>query len=135
MDIKAAKAAILVRSGKSLIGDEFTLPDALEHGQVLAHVHISSICGAQINEIDAVKGVDKFLPRLLGTKRWQRSSRPDQGGQCQPARDIPRLVRLSDTGEVSYRGIVTHEFALDDVNDALDLMRCGTSAPILLNIS
>ena len=66
MDIKTAKAAILVESGKPLIVDEFTLPDTLEHGQVLAHVHTSSICGAQINEIDAVKGVDKFLPHLLG---------------------------------------------------------------------
>ncbi|MEY9617150.1 alcohol dehydrogenase catalytic domain-containing protein [Bradyrhizobium ottawaense] len=66
MDIKTAKAAILVESGKPLIVDEFTLPDRLEHGQVLAHVHTSSICGAQINEIDAVKGVDKFLPHLLG---------------------------------------------------------------------
>ena len=26
----------------------------------------SGICGAQINEIDAVKGKDKFLPHLLG---------------------------------------------------------------------
>src|SRR4051812_2869932 len=66
MDIKTAKAAILVKSSEPLIVDEFTLPDALEHSQVLAHVHTSSICGAQINEIDAVKGVDKFLPHLLG---------------------------------------------------------------------
>ncbi len=66
MDIKTAKAAILVESGKPLIVDEFNLPDRLEHGQVLVHVHTSSICGAQINEIDAVKGVDKFLPHLLG---------------------------------------------------------------------
>ncbi|WP_283818279.1 hypothetical protein [Bradyrhizobium guangxiense] len=28
-----------------------------------------------------------------------------------------------------------HQFALDDVNDALDLMRSGTSERILLNIS
>lgn len=346
MDIKTAKAAILVESGKPLIVDEFTLPDRLEHGQVLAHVHTSSICGAQINEIDAVKGVDKFLPHLLGHEalativetgpgvvsckqgdtvvmHWRpgkgiqsntpayswrgkrlnagwvttfndyavvsenrvtpvpasidRTSAPllgcavttalgvvnndaqiaigeavvvfgvggvglnivqfaamvgaypviaidrldnklemarqfgathtinseavkdvaaevrsitgtearqgrrnhrrqesdrarlrdhgeewplhprrrsrekaeiytlplhfekvlkgSEGGQCQPARDIPRLVRLSDAGKVSYRGIVTHEFALDGVNDALDLMRSGTSGRILLNIS
>lgn len=347
MDIKTAKAAILVETGKPLIVDEFDLPDRLEHGQVLAHVHTSSICGAQINEIDAVKGIDKFLPHLLGHEalativetgpgvvsckqgdtvvmHWRpgkgiqsntpvyswrgkrlnagwvttfneyavvsenrvtpvpasidRTSAPllgcavttalgvvnndaqiaigeavvvfgvggvglnivqfaamvgahpviavdrldnklemarqfgathainseavedvaaevrsitgadgpdkvvettgvknlielayditakkgrcilvgvprekaeiytlplhfekvlkgSEGGQCQPARDIPRLVRLSDAGKVNYRGIVTHEFALDDVNDALDLMRSGTSGRILLNIS
>jgi S-(hydroxymethyl)glutathione dehydrogenase / alcohol dehydrogenase len=26
----------------------------------------SGICGAQVNEIEAVKGEDKFLPHLLG---------------------------------------------------------------------
>src|ERR1700733_8512359 len=66
MDVKTAKAAILVESGKPLVVDEITLPDRLEHGQVLVRVRTSSICGAQINEIDAVKGVDKFLPHLLG---------------------------------------------------------------------
>jgi len=66
MDVKTAKAAILVESGRPLVIDEIRLPDSLEHGQVLVRVRTSSICGAQINEIDAVKGVDKFLPHLLG---------------------------------------------------------------------
>jgi S-(hydroxymethyl)glutathione dehydrogenase / alcohol dehydrogenase len=66
MDVKTAKAAILTESCKPLVIDEITLPDALDHGQVLVRVKTSSICGAQINEIDAVKGIDKFLPHLLG---------------------------------------------------------------------
>src|SRR3954471_17238601 len=66
MDVKKAKAAILVESRKPLIIDEIQLPDRLDYGQVLVKVHTSSICGAQINEIDAVKGPDKFLPHLLG---------------------------------------------------------------------
>jgi S-(hydroxymethyl)glutathione dehydrogenase/alcohol dehydrogenase len=57
-----------------------------------------------------------------------------EGGQCQPARDIPRLVRLAEAGRISYDGIVTHEFPLDEINDALDLMRSGKSGRILLNI-
>jgi len=60
------KAAILVESKKSLIIDDITLPKSLEFGQVLVDVHYSGICGAQINEIDAAKGPDKFLPHLLG---------------------------------------------------------------------
>lgn len=347
MDVKKARAAILVESGKPLVVDEFELPDRLEHGQVLVNVHTSSICGAQINEIDAVKGPDKFLPHLLGHEavatvvetgpgvtscragetvimhwrpgkgmqaatpdyRWNgrklnagwvttfneyavvsenrvtpvpasidRRSGPllgcaittalgvvnndaavgigesvvvfgvggvglnivqfaamvgahpviavdrldnklemarkfgathvvnsdreadvagrirelvgpdgadkviettgvkrlielgyeltarkgrcilvgvprekveiytlplhfdkvlkgSEGGQCQPARDIPRLVRLAEAGKVGYEGIVTDEFALEEINDALDLMRSGQSGRILLNIS
>jgi len=60
------KAAILVASERPLIIDDIALSDHLEYGQVLVDVHYSGICGAQINEIDAVKGPDKFLPHLLG---------------------------------------------------------------------
>jgi S-(hydroxymethyl)glutathione dehydrogenase/alcohol dehydrogenase len=38
----------------------------LTAGQVLVKVLHTTICGAQINEIDAVKGPDKFLLHLLG---------------------------------------------------------------------
>jgi S-(hydroxymethyl)glutathione dehydrogenase/alcohol dehydrogenase len=66
MDVKTCKAAVLAESRRPLVVDEIALPDALSFGQVLVKVHYSSICGAQINEIDAVKGPDKFLPHLLG---------------------------------------------------------------------
>jgi len=60
------KAAILVESKKSLIVADINLPEKLDVGQVLVNLHYSGICGAQINEIDAVKGKDNFLPHLLG---------------------------------------------------------------------
>ena len=60
------KAAILVASEQPLVIDDIALSDHLEFGQVLVDVHYSGICGAQINEIDAAKGPDKFLPHLLG---------------------------------------------------------------------
>ena len=70
MDVKTAKAAILAESRKPLVIDEIRLPDVLEHGQVLVRVRTSSICGAQINEIDAVKGSTSFCPIFSGTRRW-----------------------------------------------------------------
>ena len=60
------KAAILVESKQPLIVDDIDLPEHLNYGQILVKIHYSGICGAQINEIDAVKGPDKFLPHLLG---------------------------------------------------------------------
>lgn len=66
MKIKTSKAAILTQSRKPLVVDEINLPDELEAGQVLVKILHTSICGAQINEIEAVKGPDKFLPHLLG---------------------------------------------------------------------
>jgi S-(hydroxymethyl)glutathione dehydrogenase/alcohol dehydrogenase len=66
MQIKTAKAAVLAESRKPLIVDEILFPEDLGIGQSLVKVLYTSICGAQINEIDAVKGPDKFLPHLLG---------------------------------------------------------------------
>jgi len=60
------KAAILVQQNSPLVVDEIELPEKLEYGQVLVKIEYSGICGAQINEIDGVKGPDKFLPHLLG---------------------------------------------------------------------
>jgi S-(hydroxymethyl)glutathione dehydrogenase/alcohol dehydrogenase len=103
MRIKKAKAAILAESRKPLVVDEIELPAELGVGQVLVRVLYTSICGAQINEIEAVKGPDKFLPHLLGHEACARVLeigpgvttvapgdtvvlhwRPSQGIQCPP---------------------------------------------------
>src|SRR5271169_1381523 len=103
MQVKTAKAAILAQSREPLVVDEITFPDALGVGQVLVKVLYSTICGAQLNEIAAAKGPDKFLPHLLGHEASARVIeiglgvttvkpgdtvvlhwRPSQGIQCQP---------------------------------------------------
>jgi S-(hydroxymethyl)glutathione dehydrogenase / alcohol dehydrogenase len=103
MRVKTAKAAILAQSREPLVVDEIALPDALGVGQVLVKVLYSTICGAQLNEIAAAKGPDKFLPHLLGHEASARVIeigpgvttvkpddtvvlhwRPSQGIQCPP---------------------------------------------------
>jgi Zn-dependent alcohol dehydrogenase len=64
--IKSTLAAVLFDSYKPLELVEIEFPKELTPGQVVVELITSGICGAQINEIDAVKGVDKFLPHLLG---------------------------------------------------------------------
>jgi S-(hydroxymethyl)glutathione dehydrogenase/alcohol dehydrogenase len=64
--VKTMKAAVLVELGKPLILAELELPSVLNFGQVLVKVLYSGICGAQLNEIDGIKGPDAFLPHLLG---------------------------------------------------------------------
>lgn len=59
------KAAVLVELKKPLVIEEIEAPP-LRFGQVLVKILVSGICGAQINEMEGVKGPDKFLPHLLG---------------------------------------------------------------------
>jgi Zn-dependent alcohol dehydrogenase len=64
--VHSTEAAILTSSNKPLDLANITLPRELQSGQVLVKLITSGICGAQINEIDAIKGPDPFLPHLLG---------------------------------------------------------------------
>jgi Zn-dependent alcohol dehydrogenase len=66
LKIKRTFAAILESSYQDLILDEIDLPEFLESGQVLVELISSGVCGAQLNEIHAIKGPDLFLPHLLG---------------------------------------------------------------------
>jgi len=59
------KAAVLVESKSPLVIEELEF-QPLTVGQILVKLDSSGVCGAQINEIDAVKGKDNFLPHLLG---------------------------------------------------------------------
>ena len=59
-------AAILTQTNAPLEVAEIKMPDQLAFGQVHVRIHYSGICGAQLNEIHAAKGQDKFLPHLLG---------------------------------------------------------------------
>jgi S-(hydroxymethyl)glutathione dehydrogenase / alcohol dehydrogenase len=57
------------------------------------------------------------------------------GGDAVPHVDIPRLIRLNRAGRLSFDGIVTDEFPLDRINDALDLVRSGAAGRVVLNIA
>ncbi len=59
-------SAILTQTRAPLEIAELRMPECLSFGQVHVRIHYSGICGAQINEIEAAKGEDKFLPHLLG---------------------------------------------------------------------
>jgi S-(hydroxymethyl)glutathione dehydrogenase / alcohol dehydrogenase len=60
------KAAILVENNQPLVIAKIEPPESLDYGQVWVKLHYSGICGAQINEIEAAKGADPYLPHLLG---------------------------------------------------------------------
>ncbi len=60
------KAAILVEKNKPLHVDNVTLPKKLLFGQVRVRLLTSGLCGAQLQEIAALKGNEKYMPHLLG---------------------------------------------------------------------
>lgn len=57
-----------------------------------------------------------------------------QGGGFSPSRDILRYVRLHKAGILNIDGIITHRMKLDEINDAIDLVRSGQAGRILIEM-
>jgi S-(hydroxymethyl)glutathione dehydrogenase/alcohol dehydrogenase len=59
------KAAVLRALGKPVIVEELNLP-SLGKGQVLIQMQQAGVCHSQRLEVSGARGVDKFLPHLIG---------------------------------------------------------------------
>jgi S-(hydroxymethyl)glutathione dehydrogenase / alcohol dehydrogenase len=57
------------------------------------------------------------------------------GGDARPHIDIPRIIGLVRAKRLSFDGIITDEFALSEINAALDLVRSGKAGRVLLNVA
>lgn len=56
------------------------------------------------------------------------------GGDSAPDVDIPRYVRLLKAGKLTLAGLVTHEFPLAEVNEAIATVRRGEAGRVLLRM-
>lgn len=56
------------------------------------------------------------------------------GGNAAPDIDIPKYVRLANAGRLELNGLITHEFKLDAVNEALDILRSGEAGRVALSL-
>jgi len=57
-----------------------------------------------------------------------------QGGKTSPNEDIARYVKLHRAGILSIDKIVTHEFKLTEINEAIDLLRSGQAGRIMIRM-
>jgi S-(hydroxymethyl)glutathione dehydrogenase/alcohol dehydrogenase len=101
---------------------------------------------AEIRKIVGAKGPDKVIEttgakevielayNLTHAIHFNKVLTGSHGGSAMPHIDIPRLIRLAAAGRFSLAGIITHEFALDDINDALDAVRSGNAGRVLINV-
>jgi S-(hydroxymethyl)glutathione dehydrogenase / alcohol dehydrogenase len=55
-----------------------------------------------------------------------------QGGMFNPARDVPRYVRLHQAGLLNLDGIISHRVVLSDINQGIQLVRDGLAGRVLI---
>jgi Zn-dependent alcohol dehydrogenase len=64
-----------------------------------------------------------------------QSIRATQGGETVPQIDIPKYLRLFYSGQLQIDILVTHRFKLDQINDAIELLKTGDAGRIMIEIS
>jgi S-(hydroxymethyl)glutathione dehydrogenase/alcohol dehydrogenase len=57
------------------------------------------------------------------------------GGNAVPHIEIPRYIRLHQAGKLALEGMITHEFSLNDINAALDVMRGGQAGRVVIHMT
>lgn len=58
-----------------------------------------------------------------------------QGGKFSPSKDIPKYVALHKAGLLDISNIITHRMKLDEINDAITLIRNGQAGRILIEMT
>ena len=56
------------------------------------------------------------------------------GGDTRPDVDIPRYIRLFKLGKLKLKEQITHRFSLDDINQAIDVVRKGDAGRCVISL-
>ena len=48
---------------------------------------------------------------------------------------IPRYIRLLENKKLNFEKLITHEFDLSDINEAINLFKTGKAGRIIININ
>ena len=56
------------------------------------------------------------------------------GGDIVHDVDIPRYIKLINAGKMTLGGLISHEFELDEINEAIDLVKSGKTKVLVRRI-
>lgn len=54
------------------------------------------------------------------------------GGDAEPHQDIPRYIRLVKAGKLTLDGLITHDFPLARINEAIQLVKAGEAGRVIV---
>jgi S-(hydroxymethyl)glutathione dehydrogenase/alcohol dehydrogenase len=58
-----------------------------------------------------------------------------EGGDSEPHNDIPRYLRLVQAGKFRLDGLITHEFPLEKINEAIRLVKAGEAGRVVVRMN
>lgn len=127
-DIKADPSSMRFLEGYNVVvdttGDVDLIADAY---------HFVAPGGKVIMVGQPKRGEALVLPDIAGDFKG-KTLMDSEGGQTSPNEDIPRYLRLYRNGLLNLAGLITHRFPLEQVNEALDVVRSGVAGRVILTM-
>jgi Zn-dependent alcohol dehydrogenase len=72
---------------------------------------------------------------MMGLFRGEGTTiKASQGGNTNPAIDIPRYINLYNSGAFFIDEMITHTFTLDEINDGFNILRSGKAGRVMIQI-
>ena len=65
---------------------------------------------------------------------FNKSLTGSHGGSALPEKDIPRFIRLFNSGKMELNKLITNEYKLENINEALEMFRSGNAGRIIINM-
>ena len=66
---------------------------------------------------------------------FNKTLKVSHGGDTTPEKDIPRYVKLVENKKINFNNLISHEFNLSEINEAINLFRTGKAGRILIKIN
>lgn len=126
-DISQQLADIIGRAGADVVIDTTGSARVIEQAYALTHADGRTILVGVPRKGDNISIYS--LP--LHFKKILKGS---HGGSSDPAVDIPRYIALCQAGKMTLEGLVTDEFPLERINEALDKVRTGQSGRVMIKM-
>ena len=124
-DLDAEIRSIVGRNGADNILESTGVKSVIELAYELAHPDgVCVLVGVPSEKVSINTLPIHFNKVLTGS----------HGGNSVPDVDIPRIVQLNRAGKMTFDGMITHEFAPDEINTAIDLVKSGTAGRVLLRM-
>lgn len=120
-DAEAAIQSVLSGQPLDVFIDNTGIPAVIEQGYRLTHNQGRVILVGVPRQGN--KAAFHTLPLHFG-----KVLTGSHGGECKPAEDIPRYLRLLQQGRLQLDRVVSARYSLDEINTAIDAMRDGSTA-------
>ena len=94
---------------------------------VLAQAYAATRRGGMTVTVGLPHPSRQFSISAVSLVAEERTVKGSYMGSCVPARDIPRFVGLYRAGRLPVDKLLTHEIALDEINEAFDRLASGAA--------